>query len=386
MKIDDEPGEYIMHWYWSGYSDCQDIAVLPNDPAAGTVVPDTSESKYGVLGTTAGYSRIDHCMYGGGRLQVLSFVGIAPPDGHGRWAPILGNGKCSDIPIEYDPRASKSDQQTSEYRMCYVIPPEGKRNALNETRQEALAMCFAICDNHQGPQNRCTGVNVVPLQPPPATIFKEEGTCNLRDGGDCVGTTTGDRAIPFGVSNCDASCFAKEPHPAESMVCYPVRRVARSARGTRSLTHRPFITSRDHISSLHASLRSCESARHGKWRRTGLSPRTMLTMRSGTQRATSGRSFASSAASRRRAWITRSVHGRTHGRRTAPTHPVPSCITTLSSSARTGNSPANYSPRPSLPPSLALQESEVAQRDVRGRLARRELASRRHVHRVRALG
>ena len=43
FKIDQPPGEYVLHWSWSGYYDCIDVAVLPNDGS--TVVPETSSAR-----------------------------------------------------------------------------------------------------------------------------------------------------------------------------------------------------------------------------------------------------------------------------------------------------------------------------------------------------
>ena len=90
-------------------------------------------------------------------------------------------------------------------RQCFVIPPDGAVNALGETADEALTACQSRCTNlHLG---RCVGVNVLPLTPPPLVIFTEMS-----------GDNGGERGIPYGVGNCNASCFAAEPNPAESMV------------------------------------------------------------------------------------------------------------------------------------------------------------------------
>lgn len=61
IPLDTPPGEYIMHWYWRGYSDCNDIAVLPADASMGTVVPVGGTEMYGELSTDYIYTRIDHC-------------------------------------------------------------------------------------------------------------------------------------------------------------------------------------------------------------------------------------------------------------------------------------------------------------------------------------
>ena len=79
FKIDGEPGEYTVHWYWRGYSDCTDVAVLPRDVAAGTVVPEASESKYGAKGTTVlTFARIDHCLFGGASTRTLCRLSLFP--------------------------------------------------------------------------------------------------------------------------------------------------------------------------------------------------------------------------------------------------------------------------------------------------------------------
>jgi hypothetical protein len=212
FKIDGEPGEYILHWYWRGYSDCNDIAVMPLDEAAGTVVPEASVSKYGIIGANKGYARIDHCAFGGGRMQLMKF------DAAGR-SNFVPKGQCSDNPIQFDNR--KPPRQTSDYRVCHVVPAEGNVNALNETRTLAMERCLVACDKLG---SACLGVNVVPLEAPAQTLFKASGTCTL-DPKDwsCKGSDFGERLIPYGVSNCDASCFAQETSPADSMVCYPLR-------------------------------------------------------------------------------------------------------------------------------------------------------------------
>ena len=218
FKIDGEPGEHIVHWYWRGYSDCTDVAVLPRDVAAGTVVPDTSESMYGALGDKVIYARIDHCLFVGGNMQRLVWDGVSNRDD------AIPPGQCSDNPLQFD----RNGKLTSKQRTCFIIPPAGARNALNETQEEALEQCKARCDDYRTASGRfrksyCEGLNVVPLLPPPAVKFPKAGTCNFdADYRTCVGATTDMRPIPYGLANCNAKCWANEPNPAESMVCYPL--------------------------------------------------------------------------------------------------------------------------------------------------------------------
>ena len=81
----------------------------------------------------------------------------------------------------------------------------------------------------------CAGLNVAPLQAPKLSRFNVEGFCNISPDLECQGEgavgfgangggSVGNRNIPYGISNCDASCFANEPAEivAEAMVCYPV--------------------------------------------------------------------------------------------------------------------------------------------------------------------
>lgn len=276
-KIDGDPGQYIAYWRWRGYTDCVDIALLPT--VAGQIVPHTSKGRYGAPGGEAAYARIDHALFVGGRMQkmdvssasfVVSFhprlalsevyycafspfssLFFLPTDisVHPQFefalkkTNTLDNGKCSDDknpnPLVYKTVNGKATLELpggGRYRTCYVIPPprrgaaKSPRNHLGETRNEALALCKKRCDMLNG----CAGVNVVPLEAPKLSRFNVEGVCNVSPDGECQGEgavgvgangggSIGNRNIPMGISNCDASCFAKEPAEirATAMVCYP---------------------------------------------------------------------------------------------------------------------------------------------------------------------
>ena len=189
LKIDGDPGEYVVHWYWRGYSDCHDVAVMPNDAAAGTVVPDAS--RYGVLGAETVFARIDHAQFAGGRVvQSMEWR-----DFNQRSDALAPNECSADPPAAYN--------AASGVRTCFVIPPEGKTNFLNETHEQALTECQNRCLRLGG---SCVGVNTVPLERPSTVRFATQ-------------------AIPFNNGNCAAKCFNKEPaaQRAESFVCYPVK-------------------------------------------------------------------------------------------------------------------------------------------------------------------
>ena len=160
-------------------------------------------------------------------MQKFTWYDFANPIGklrRGHLAGALQSGECSPNPIAFNSHG----QQTTKYRTCFVLPPEGKLNALGESRNVALERCQWRCQSFG---TLCSGVNVVPLQAPPQVKFRAAQNCELaKDNADgkgvrstCVGAISGGRPIPFGVSNCDSKCFAKEPHPADSMVCYPVK-------------------------------------------------------------------------------------------------------------------------------------------------------------------
>ena len=194
----------------TGYSDCHDIAVLPNNVAAGTVVPHTSDGRYGVLGSTLVYSRIDHAVFSQGRCtQNMDFS-----DWNAR-SDSLPQGQCSAKPLPVNPSSSSN----ADVRLCYVIPPSGPANLTNflgESHEEALDACKARCTRLGG---SCEGLNVVPMQAPPAVLYTD--VLRPLDAG------SSERAIPFGNSNCAQSCLDRETgwggRSADAFICYPVK-------------------------------------------------------------------------------------------------------------------------------------------------------------------
>jgi hypothetical protein len=198
FRIDGPPGEYVLHWLWGGYSDCNDIAVLPPS----VVVPHTSDARYGKLAALQSFSRIDHCQYGGGRMQAIDFEVARRSDA-------IPAGECHDVHV--------SDWRTNQ-RTCFVIPPSGgavpARNANSETAEEALAACQYRC-LHTG--TSCVGINVVPITAPPLLRFTDVSERAM------PWTTYRSGAPVVGVSNCNMSCFDNEPNLAESMICYPLK-------------------------------------------------------------------------------------------------------------------------------------------------------------------
>ena len=112
------PGEYILHWFWRGYTDCQDIALMPNaaDVTAGrstgtaTTVASTGDAMYGYLSESYGWSRIDHAQFGGGAMSSLEFKDA----GYDKNA--LASGVCFTTDFTH------VDYQKG--RTCFVIPPD----------------------------------------------------------------------------------------------------------------------------------------------------------------------------------------------------------------------------------------------------------------------
>ena len=167
----------------------------------------------GVLGTEIGYSRIDHAQLSGGRVVQNMGWGILDIR-----TDSLPQGTCSSIP----PVNGGHDRlPLYDIRTCYVIPPENKTNFVGETHAAALEACQSRCTS-LGPA-WCDGVNVVPMIAPDGVFFSDENV-PLSSGGS-------ERAIPYGISNCASTCFAKETNDAaKSFICYPV-----SVQGDRSV-------------------------------------------------------------------------------------------------------------------------------------------------------
>ena len=196
FAIWDEPGEYIMHWWWRGYSHCIDIAVLPNDATAGTVVPSTPTSaRYGVVQNSYVFNRMDHAQFS---LQYMDYTYFLTQ------STTLANGVCSDNPIT----------QASVLRTCFVVPPEGGKNALGETAEQAVAACRDRCI---GLGSGCIGVSVVPIDQPPPVRFR---STNAPYAGTTSWPVT-ETNVPWGQSNCNRACLSGEADVANSMYCFP---------------------------------------------------------------------------------------------------------------------------------------------------------------------
>ena len=186
------PGEYVMHWYYAGYANCIDIAVMPPD----VVVPDTSFAKWGI--TTPGsfeYGRIDHCLYGGGIVRSMNFPPITE-----KYCPYGANRQGCSVNFNQALPSGACATSISDVRQCFVVPPHGATNRLGETRAEAIAACTARCTatgskgNFESNEQKCAGVNVVPLDIPDVITFKKQSSSR---------STT----IPFGISNCTSSHY-----------------------------------------------------------------------------------------------------------------------------------------------------------------------------------
>ena len=118
------------------------------------------------------------------------------------------------------------------HRTCFAIPPIGKTNADGFTATEALAQCQARCENlgsgiGANTHNRraCQAINVVPLTTPalakyPGGWSPGDATQPIRQG-DPTSTPQDGPNLPWGVGNCEKSCFANEP--AGTKICYPLR-------------------------------------------------------------------------------------------------------------------------------------------------------------------
>ena len=105
--------------------------------------------------------------------------------------------------------------------VCRAGTSDRKVNAHKETHAEALAACQTRCVELG--KYGCSGINIVPLNAPALVRFTSTAT-------DAMGSS--ERAIPWGVSNCDATCFAAEPADitASAMVCYPLEMAKGDAR------------------------------------------------------------------------------------------------------------------------------------------------------------
>ena len=86
---------------------------------------DTSEAVYGYRppGVDDGYVKTDHCQYVAGHFRLSTYPTSACVDG---------------VP-------TPAHEAT-----CFAIPPEGQRNSLNQTTEEALGACQARCSRSRG--------------------------------------------------------------------------------------------------------------------------------------------------------------------------------------------------------------------------------------------
>ena len=233
---------------------------------------------YGVLGTQQHYSRIDHCQFGGGRMQAINFLGIGDRDD----ALQRTCSASSDYAWANGATPIQGGGGTKRYRTCYVIPPAGATNFLGETQSEAIAACQNRCDFFG---SGCVGVNVVPQIAPTAVFFQNESRNTGSQAFDAFG---GERAVPYGHGNCNETCFAREPNPAQNFICYPIKlgitRVVEGERGCPCPRLTLFYSHPHSILSVPPSLSHLPSPLPSQ--RTGLWRSMTRTMRFGTARAT----------------------------------------------------------------------------------------------------
>ena len=113
-----------------------------------------------------------------------------------------------------------SGRPAYKFQTCFVIPPEGEviahpRDGYSAHRSNrwdrsyALQRCKDRCS--QTSLAKCQGVQVVPLEPPPALLFN----------------ATDERNIPWGVGDCKETgthCLTPGTagYPKGSLVCYPI--------------------------------------------------------------------------------------------------------------------------------------------------------------------
>jgi len=108
--------------------------------------------------------------------------------------------------------------QAENFAACITIPPPGNRNSFNQTAAEAMETC-----KQRGRNVGATGLNVVPIVAPPLARLSmpNPATSNVFFNSDQASTNVAvGLNIPWGVGNCNVSCFANEPEG--SKVCYPL--------------------------------------------------------------------------------------------------------------------------------------------------------------------
>ena len=180
-------GQHVVHWMWRGYRDCIDVDILPDNAP----VPNTSGAIYGYKASAQDeWTRLDHAQVPKNKFSVFRHPKSSCDKG---W------------PFH--------KKQT-----CFVIPPEGEtiyhRKDSSSTRlghiwdrSYALQRCKNRC-TAVGLAN-CQGVQVVPLEPPPAVLFN----------------TTDEQNIPWGVGDCveqGSTCLRAGTYPKGSFVCYSI--------------------------------------------------------------------------------------------------------------------------------------------------------------------
>ena len=184
-----DPGRYVIHYLWRGYRDCIDVDVLPLSKPVNM----TFRSMFGYRPAHAldDYVKTDHCQYAS----------------HASW-PVANDGTT----------CAGGQVQPAGTGTCFAIPPEGQRNSLGQTNEQALQSCKDRCSsassnyntfNGQVVRGYCSALNIVPLTAPPDLAFPNE------------------QNIPWGVGGCTRGCFANEP--AGSSICYGLREMGSRA-------------------------------------------------------------------------------------------------------------------------------------------------------------
>ena len=179
-------GQHIVHWMWRGYRDCIDVDILPDN----VPVPNTSGAMYGYKASAQDeWIRLDHAQVPKGKYSVFRHS----KSNCGRGWPMY------------------------KFQTCFVIPPEGEiifhrkdgYSSGNWDRSFALQRCKDRCTETS--LANCQGVQVVPLEPPPAVLFNTTDVWNIPWGvGDCV--EQGTHCLKAGTPG----------HPKGSLVCYPI--------------------------------------------------------------------------------------------------------------------------------------------------------------------
>ena len=178
-------GEYIVQYYWRGYRDCIDVGVLPATVPVGT----SSQAIYGGLAVTGGSGD-----GGGGNNGDAAVIVTMTKTDHCQYS--MSRGQL------YDRRDSLPGTQ-----VCQSVPPPGETNSQGQTRQLALDKCLERCKTAE----QCDAVNVVPAEPPAATVFKTAAVHNVPWGDE---TGCNQQAVlanePLGTSICYGLAVVEE--------------------------------------------------------------------------------------------------------------------------------------------------------------------------------